>query len=106
MAEEMEQSKQPAPLAIENGTDSSDAYKQINVNEPVRLDALGPMVVNEAKLSEVYCQNGTLSRISNWASMTGPEQTNVLRVIGKRNKIRLEKLREQEKKLDVPVKFS
>ncbi|KOS20574.1 hypothetical protein ESCO_005459 [Escovopsis weberi] len=50
----------------------------------VRLDALGPMVVN---------QDGTISRISNWAKMSEIEQTNTLRIIGKRNKTRLEVLR-------------
>lgn len=53
----------------------------------VKLDALGPMVVNV---------DGTLSRISNWDGMTEMEQKNTLRVLGKRNKQRLEALKAKE----------
>lgn len=55
----------------------------------LKLDHLGPMVVG---------QDGTLSRISNWDQMTEMEQKNALRVLGKRNKQRLEALRAQEGK--------
>ncbi|KAJ3173838.1 hypothetical protein HDU87_007341 [Geranomyces variabilis] len=47
------------------------------------LDALGPMVVNA---------DGTLSRITNWDSMTSEEQANITRVLTKRNALRLRKL--------------
>ncbi|KAJ3040904.1 hypothetical protein HK097_002441 [Rhizophlyctis rosea] len=47
-------------------------------------DQLGPLVVNE---------DGTLSRIGNWHEMSDFERKNVLRVLGKRNKARLEKLK-------------
>jgi hypothetical protein len=50
----------------------------------VSLDHLGPIVVN---------QDGTMSRISNWDQMTQIEKKNTLRVLGKRNKQRLEALR-------------
>lgn len=53
----------------------------------VSLDHLGPMVVNV---------DGTLSRIGNWEQMTEIERKNTLRVLGKRNKQRLEKLRTAE----------
>lgn len=53
----------------------------------VSLDHLGPMVVNV---------DGTLSRIGNWEQMTEIERKNTLRVLGKRNKQRLEKLRAAE----------
>lgn len=53
----------------------------------VSLDHLGPMVVNV---------DGTLSRIGNWEQMTEIERKNTLRVLGKRNKQRLEKLRSTE----------
>jgi predicted Fe-S protein YdhL (DUF1289 family) len=52
------------------------------------MDQLGPMVVNV---------DGTLSRITNWEAMTEIERTNTLRIISKRNKERLEKLKEREK---------
>eukprot|EP00930_Biecheleria_cincta_P093684 TRINITY_DN84170_c0_g1_i1.p1 TRINITY_DN84170_c0_g1~~TRINITY_DN84170_c0_g1_i1.p1 ORF type:complete len:117 (-),score=37.28 TRINITY_DN84170_c0_g1_i1:40-363(-) len=51
---------------------------------PVRLDKLGPMVVNT---------DGTLSRISNWHEMIEAEQQKTLRIIGKRNQQRLAALR-------------
>ncbi len=50
----------------------------------VSLDHLGPMVVH---------QDGTLSRIANWGDMTEVERRNTLRVLGKRNQLRLESLR-------------
>ncbi|OJJ71462.1 hypothetical protein ASPBRDRAFT_44399 [Aspergillus brasiliensis CBS 101740] len=52
----------------------------------VALDHLGPVVVN---------QDGTLSRISNWETMTEIEKKNTLRVLGKRNKMRLETLKKE-----------
>jgi hypothetical protein len=55
-----------------------------NGNTTVSLDHLGPMVVNV---------DGTLSRISNWDKMLEIEKTNTLRIIGKRNKSRLEALK-------------
>ncbi|KAI1851680.1 hypothetical protein JX265_010763 [Neoarthrinium moseri] len=53
--------------------------------EGVKLDHLGPLVVNE---------NGTMSRISNWTEMSEIERQNTLRILGKRNQLRLKKLRE------------
>lgn len=50
----------------------------------VSLDHLGPMVVNV---------DGTLSRIGNWEQMTEIERKNTLRILGKRNKQRLETLK-------------
>lgn len=48
------------------------------------LDHLGPMVVNV---------DGTLSRIGNWEQMTEIERKNTVRILGKRNKQRLEALK-------------
>ncbi|KAK8237047.1 hypothetical protein HDK77DRAFT_363617, partial [Phyllosticta capitalensis] len=53
----------------------------------VKLDALGPMVVNK---------DGTLSRIANWQKMTEIEKKNTLRILGKRNQLRLGALRGEE----------
>ena len=47
-------------------------------------DEMGPLVVNE---------NGTLSRIANWAEMTPIERERTVRILGKRNKLRLDKLK-------------
>lgn len=38
-------------------------------------------------------QDGTLSRIANWAQMTDIEKRNTLRVLGKRNQVRMAKLK-------------
>jgi hypothetical protein len=44
----------------------------------------GPLVVNG---------DGTLSRIANWAEMSPIERERTVRILGKRNKLRLEKLK-------------
>lgn len=55
--------------------------------DTVRLDSLGPMVVNK---------DGSISRIGNWDQMTEMEQKNTLRIVGKRNKSRMEALQAAE----------
>ncbi|ETS06642.1 hypothetical protein M419DRAFT_44119, partial [Trichoderma reesei RUT C-30] len=50
----------------------------------VKLDALGPLVVNA---------DGTMSRIANWDKMAPIERENTLRILGKRNQERLAALR-------------
>lgn len=57
-----------------------------NQGQSVKLDHLGPMVVNT---------DGTMSRISNWEQMTEMEKQTTLRVLGKRNKQRLDALKKQ-----------
>jgi hypothetical protein len=68
---------------------SADAPHKLDVStgEGVSLDALGPMVVNK---------DGTISRISNWDKMAPIEKANTLRIVGKRNQVRLEALRKEE----------
>jgi len=44
------------------------------------LDELGPMIVNS---------DGTLSRIANWQTMTDLERERTVRVLNKRNQLRL-----------------
>ncbi|KAL7006351.1 hypothetical protein EMMF5_004004 [Cystobasidiomycetes sp. EMM_F5] len=48
---------------------------------------LGPVVVNE---------DGTLSRITNWAKMTERERATTMRVLVKRNRERLQAVKERE----------
>ncbi|KAK8094194.1 hypothetical protein PG997_000879 [Apiospora hydei] len=73
------------PAAGEDGT----AARQLEVGgEGLKLDHLGPLVVH---------QDGTMSRIGNWAEMSELERENTLRIIGKRNQQRLKKLREEGK---------
>ncbi|KAJ5176402.1 uncharacterized protein N7482_002279 [Penicillium canariense] len=64
---------QPKQLRLDLGADGG-----------VTLDHLGPMVVNV---------DGSLSRIGNWEQMTEIERKNTMRILGKRNKQRLEVLR-------------
>lgn len=53
----------------------------------VVLDHLGPMVIG---------RDGTVSRISNWQEMSERERQNALRILGKRNQVRLAALRGEE----------
>ncbi|KAI6084208.1 hypothetical protein F4821DRAFT_243202 [Hypoxylon rubiginosum] len=74
--------KVPLPLP-EPG--QADDTTQIPVGgDGVKLDHLGPLVVNE---------DGTMSRIANWTEMAEIERQNTLRILGKRNKLRLEALK-------------
>eukprot|EP01047_Picozoa_sp_COSAG01_P069310 COSAG01_NODE_10224_length_2216_cov_265.183278_3_plen_358_part_01 len=50
---------------------------------PVKIDRLGPIVVN---------RDGSLSRITNWAQMSEREQRRTLKVIGRRNRMRMGQL--------------
>lgn len=54
--------------------------------KPISLDHMGPMVVHK---------DGTLSRINNWDEMTEIERQNTLRILVKRNQVRLGALRQE-----------
>jgi hypothetical protein len=76
------------PLALPEA--SHNTAQQLDVNNggtTIKLDHLGPMVVNV---------DGSLSRISNWAAMTDIERRNTLRIVRKRNQERLASLRAKE----------
>ncbi|KAJ4349409.1 uncharacterized protein N0V89_008024 [Didymosphaeria variabile] len=79
-------SNQPLPLP-EPPTDSKATELNVSTGTAVKLDHLGPMVVN---------RDGTLSRISNWEQMTEIERQNTLRILGKRNQLRMETLKAAE----------
>lgn len=72
------------PAPEEGGGDSAVQTLQVD-GKPIALDQLGPMVVHK---------DGTLSRIANWPEMTEVERRNTVRVLVKRNQIRLGALRE------------
>ena len=83
------QSATKAPLALPEAP-SQDRITQLNMSDggtSIKLDHLGPMVVNA---------DGTLSRIANWDRMADIEKENTLRIIGKRNQMRLAALRAKE----------
>jgi hypothetical protein len=74
---------------------ADDAVTKLDVSgagSTVRLDSLGPLVVNE---------NGTVSRIGNWHQMTEFERKNTLRILGKRNEARLAALKAKGVGLDM-----
>ncbi|KAB8257450.1 hypothetical protein BDV32DRAFT_82028 [Aspergillus pseudonomiae] len=79
--------KKPEQYLALPDSSSADQTQQLDLSgdgSTVKLDHLGPLVVN---------QDGTLSRISNWAQMAEIEKKNTLRVLGKRNKQRMEALK-------------
>jgi len=73
-----------------SGTGATKLHLDSTTVQTVKLDELGPLVVNS---------DGTLSRIANWQNMTEAERERTLRVLSARNKARLaneeKKLREQ-----------
>ncbi|KAI1381150.1 hypothetical protein F4677DRAFT_402298 [Hypoxylon crocopeplum] len=82
--EQHEASSQKTPLPLPEPTQAGDVTQLPVGGEGVKLDHLGPLVVNE---------DGTMSRIANWTEMAEIERQNTLRILGKRNKMRLDKLR-------------
>ncbi|KIO20279.1 hypothetical protein M407DRAFT_30071 [Tulasnella calospora MUT 4182] len=72
---------QHEPLLLEAPSDNG-AQQELEVGgTTVKLDRLGPLVVNS---------DGTLSRIANWEDMTEIEKERTYRILLKRNQIRLE----------------
>lgn len=70
------------PPPPEGGTD----VQTLEVDgKPISLDHLGPLVVHK---------DGTMSRISNWSEMADIERQNTLRILVKRNQVRLGALRQ------------
>ncbi|KAK0626969.1 hypothetical protein B0T14DRAFT_562830 [Immersiella caudata] len=61
----------------------------------VTLDKLGPMVIG---------RDGTVSRIANWNEMCDLERQNTLRILGKRNQLRLANLRGETVQEPAPSK--
>ncbi|KAI1311146.1 hypothetical protein F5Y03DRAFT_322484 [Xylaria venustula] len=89
---EVNNATQPEPQSPANPTslpalpaagDSASSTLEVG-GAALRLDHLGPLVVNE---------DGTMSRIANWEQMADIERENTLRILGKRNQMRLAKLR-------------
>ncbi|KAG0230877.1 hypothetical protein B0O80DRAFT_503462 [Mortierella sp. GBAus27b] len=86
--QEREDNKPMMALPAPGDVSPSSSTPQLEVNGPdLKLDLLGPVVVNE---------DGSISRIDNWHEMTEIEQSNVRRILLKRNAQRLERLRAQE----------
>lgn len=61
--------------------DDGSGVRVVTVDgNPVKLDRLGPIVVNK---------DGSLSRITNWGEMSEVEQQRTLKVVARRNKMRM-----------------
>jgi predicted Fe-S protein YdhL (DUF1289 family) len=80
-----------APLSLPAPGGAATKLDVSGEGSSVKLDHLGPLVVNA---------DGTLSRIANWENMTEIERRNTLRVLGKRNKERMEALKAAEIKVE------
>ncbi|KAI1457923.1 hypothetical protein F4805DRAFT_160452 [Annulohypoxylon moriforme] len=81
--------KSPLPLPAPDG----DTTQLLVGGEGVKLDHLGPLVVNE---------DGTMSRIANWNEMAEIERQNTLRILGRRNKQRLDALKAAKAQAQAP----
>lgn len=75
--------------------DPSDPVHQLEVNgDSIAMTELGPIIVNA---------DGTLRRIENWSKLTKREQANTIRLVTRRNKKRLEALKELQKEEEEQV---
>ena len=75
------------PSGATAGSDATTTTIEVNGARVSLADQLGPAVINA---------DGTVSRIANWAEMGEAERRNTVRVLGKRNRLRLEALRGKE----------
>lgn len=74
------------PRALPPPTEDGNNVQTLEVDgKPISLDHLGPLVVHK---------DGTMSRISNWGEMAEIERQNTLRILVKRNQVRLGALRQ------------
>ncbi len=66
--------------------DPSESVRILEVNgNSIKMDELGPIIVNA---------DGTLRRIENWATLTKVEQATTIKLISRRNRKRLDALKE------------
>ncbi|GAA5985271.1 hypothetical protein JCM10908_002596 [Rhodotorula pacifica] len=77
-------------LALPAPSDDQHVKLEVNGQSFSLFDKMGPTVVNS---------DGTLSRIADWAEKTPAERANILRVLGKRNMLRLD-----QKKAELGIK--
>jgi hypothetical protein len=77
-----------APLPLPEPPKNTDSTTlDVSSGQSVKLDHLGPLVVN---------RDGTLSRIANWEQMSEIERRNTVRILGKRNQLRRDALQSEE----------
>lgn len=78
------------PLGLPPPPSEEEAAMKLDMSsgsDTIKLDHLGPLVVNK---------DGSLSRISNWEQMTAQEKKSTLKILGKRNQLRTDALKESE----------
>ncbi|KAL1305904.1 hypothetical protein AAFC00_004048 [Neodothiora populina] len=83
-SQEESQDQKPLALPAPEGPSETLQTLDISTNEKITLDHLGPLVINS---------DGTLSRIANWAEMSALERERTVRILGRRNQIRREGLK-------------
>lgn len=71
-------------LALPSSTESSEGVRQFSLGQTLKLDELGPIIINT---------DGTTRRISNWDTLSKQEQETTWRVIRIRNQKRLLELK-------------
>ena len=74
-------------LSDESNDDDNIPIRQIKFGETVKLEELGPVIVQS---------DCTLRRIDNWHKLTEGEREATMRRIGGRNQVSLNKCREQQ----------
>ena len=74
-------------LSDERNDDDNIPIRQIKFGETVKLEELGPVIVQS---------DCTLRRIDNWHKLTEGEREATMRRVGGRNQVRLNKGREQQ----------
>ena len=74
-------------LSDESNVDDNIPIRQIKFGETVKLEELGPVIVQS---------DCTLRRIDNWHKLTEGEREATMRRIGGRNQVRLNKCLEQQ----------
>ncbi|KZM24885.1 hypothetical protein ST47_g3984 [Ascochyta rabiei] len=79
--------QEKTPLPLPSPSADTTATQLAVDGAGVKLDHLGPLVVNK---------DGSLSRIANWETMADVERANTLRILGKRNQLRLGGLKGEE----------
>lgn len=78
------------PLGLPPPPSEEEAAMKLDMSsgsDTIKLDHLGPLVVNK---------DGSLSRISNWEQMTAQEKKSTFKILGKRNQLRTDALKESE----------
>ncbi|PWN53745.1 hypothetical protein IE53DRAFT_112630 [Violaceomyces palustris] len=87
-----------APLALPAPPMDKESGTTLEVGgQSIALDRLGPMIVNS---------DGTISRIHNWDQLSEHERKTSLRLLAKRNKLRMDALRAEDGSGDASEKRS